>query len=58
MKEFSAMYPDMADLVNSTAAARTNGYISGHGTFSQLQEELSGFGLSPQGEQRLLKIVR
>ncbi len=58
MKEFRAMYPDMADLVNSTAAARTNGYISGHGTFSQLQEELSGLGLSPQGEQRLLNIVR
>ena len=58
MKEFRAIYPDMNDLVNSTAAARTNGYVSGHGIHSQLREELSGLGLSPQGEQKLLKIVR
>jgi peptide-methionine (S)-S-oxide reductase len=58
MKEFRAMYPDTDAWVNSTAAARVNGYIGRHGTFSQLQEELGDLGLSPQGEQKLLNIVR
>ena len=57
MKEFSVMYPADKDLVDSTAAARVNGYLGGYGTFEALQAELSSLGLSPEGSQKLLDIV-
>ena len=40
MDEFRAMYPRDADFVNSTAAARVNSYLDGHGTFAALQMEI------------------
>jgi peptide-methionine (S)-S-oxide reductase len=58
MKEFSAMYPADEDLVDSTAAARVNGHLAGYGTVEALQAELSSLGLSPEGSQKLLDIMR
>jgi peptide-methionine (S)-S-oxide reductase len=55
--EFQALYPDVTDLVNSTAAARVNGYVGGHGTLAALQAEIDDLGLSPAGRERLLEIV-
>ena len=52
------MYPDTDDFINSTAAARVNGYVAGYGTLETLQEELDSLGLSPEGNERLLSIVR
>jgi len=57
MREFSTIYPATEDFVNSTAAARVNGYLSGYGTFTELQEEVDGFGLSPTRAETLLDIV-
>ncbi len=57
MREFSAMYPDINDLTDSTAAARVNGYLGGYGTFAGLQDEISGFGLSTAANKKLLDIV-
>ena len=57
MREFQAMYPEFADLVASTAAARVNGYLSGQGTREQLLNEIGDLGLSPEAEDRLLSIV-
>lgn len=57
MKEFIAIYPDHGDFVNSTAAARVNGYVAGYGACAALQAELGSFGLSPAGEKRLRDIV-
>jgi peptide-methionine (S)-S-oxide reductase len=57
MKEFSIIYPDNDDFVDSTVAARLNGYVGGHGTFEALRAELSGLGLSPERNKRLLDIV-
>ena len=57
MKEFSVWYPNPDDFVNSTAAARVNGYLYGYGTFDALPEEISGFGLSQEGNKKLLDIV-
>lgn len=57
-KELSVIYPDAEDFVNSTAAARINGYLDGYGTLADLQEELAGFGLSPQAEKQLISIVK
>jgi peptide-methionine (S)-S-oxide reductase len=58
MKEFSAMYPDTNGFVNSTAAARVNGYLDGYGTLEVLQEELSSLGLSPAAGKRFVDAVK
>jgi methionine-S-sulfoxide reductase len=55
MKEFRAMYTDMGDFVDSTAAARVNGYLSGFGDPDILQGELSRFGLTEAGAERLFE---
>ena len=57
VREINSVYPNHRDLVNSTAAARLNGYASGYGTPEQLARELPDLGLSEQGEQVLLKMV-
>ncbi|MCK6630630.1 MAG: peptide-methionine (S)-S-oxide reductase [Anaerolineae bacterium] len=58
LDELKAIYPNHQDLVNSTAAARVNGYVSGYGDIAQLQKELDSLGLSPKGRQRLLEMAR
>jgi len=55
--EFRQMFPLEKDFVNSTAAARVNGYIGGFGTMACLQEELDRLGLSEEGRKRLLASV-
>lgn len=57
MSEFSAIYPNSDDFVNSTAVARVNGYLDGYGTLADLQAEIDDFGLSPAARQRLLDLV-
>jgi peptide-methionine (S)-S-oxide reductase len=57
MKEFNAIYPNAEDFINSTAAARVNGYINGYGTPETLQKELSSLGLSPAANKMLTDIV-
>jgi methionine-S-sulfoxide reductase len=41
MEELAAIYPDFADFVDSTAVARINGYVGGHVTLKELQEQLN-----------------
>ena len=55
--EFRMMFPSERDFVNSTAAARVNGYISGNGTYAALKEELDQLGLSETGRKKLLERV-
>jgi len=43
MEELSAIYPNFADFIDSTAVARINGYVGGHVTFEDLQEQLDSF---------------
>ncbi len=57
MAEFSAMYPLEDDLVNSTAAARVNGYLGGYGSLEVVKSEIEELGLSPGSSKRLLDIV-
>jgi len=57
MEEFNIIYPVKEDFVNSTAAARVNGYVSGHGAVEDVEAALNGLGLSPKGTERLLDIV-
>lgn len=53
--DFQEMYPDALGLMNSTAAARVNGYLGGHGTEAMLRADLPRLGLSPAGNKRLLQ---
>ena len=57
MKEFNIIYPAAKDFINSTAAARVNGYAGGYGTLDNLQKELDSLGLSAAGSSRLLEIA-
>jgi hypothetical protein len=54
---FNAMYPDFDDLVDSTAAARVNGYAGGHGTLEQLEDEIDKLGLSAEEQETLREMV-
>jgi peptide-methionine (S)-S-oxide reductase len=51
--EIQAIYPEMEDLVASTAAARINGYLDGYGSVDQFGAEIDGLGLSDAGRELL-----
>jgi peptide-methionine (S)-S-oxide reductase len=57
MEELRVQDPEERQLVDSTAAARLNGYVGGFGTLEQLEAELESFGLSEQAGQVLRKRV-
>jgi peptide-methionine (S)-S-oxide reductase len=57
MTEFNGIYRANLDFVNSTAAARVNGYLDGYGTPEDLERELASLGLSPAAGKRLQAIV-
>ena len=58
MREFNAMYPLQEDFMNSTTAARINGYLYGYGSLEDLKDELPGFGLSTAAERKLMEVVK
>ena len=58
LREFQRIYPAPADFVNSTAAARVNGYLGGFGTVDDVKADLSQLGLSSAGNSALLQLVR
>ena len=55
--EFKNMYPRTIDFINSTAAARVNGYVSGYATPDEVEMNLENLGLSAAGSLRLLEIA-
>lgn len=57
-RELGRIYPQEDAFVDSTAAARMNGYAGGYGTRDQLTREMPLLGLSPEGQERLYKLVR
>lgn len=58
MTEYRDVYPEMADIVNSTSAARVNGYIGGYGDISKFKKEFSALGLSEDKENFLKDIIK
>jgi peptide-methionine (S)-S-oxide reductase len=58
MKEFRAVYPSEKEFMDSTAAARVNGYLAGHGTWESLREELNSVDLPPETIRKLWDIIR
>ena len=57
MTEFKAFYSRNIDFVNSTAAARVNGYVGGHGGLEEIKANIEILGLSAAGQKRLLEIA-
>ena len=57
-KELEQAYPRLDDFVRSTAAARINGYLAGHGSLEQLERELPRLGLSVETGKLLLRKAR
>jgi peptide-methionine (S)-S-oxide reductase len=58
LEEFRLMYPEEGDFINSTSAARVNGYLAGYGTYADLTKEFGSLGLSERAGKKLLDIVR
>jgi peptide-methionine (S)-S-oxide reductase len=58
VKEFRAIYPTDEGLMNSTAAARVNGYLSGLACFEDVQEAVNSIGLPAKARDRLLGTIR
>jgi peptide-methionine (S)-S-oxide reductase len=58
MAEFATIYPDPIDFVNSSAAARVNGYLGGNGTLAQFEAEIDELGLSAEARQYLEEIAQ
>lgn len=57
-RELKAIYPDTEDLVNSTAAARINGYLSGHGNLEMVEAELGRLGLSAAQTRSIIEKLK
>ena len=58
LRQFQQYYPQAADLMNSTAAARVNGYIGGHGTAAAYKADIDRLGLSAAAREELEELVR
>jgi len=54
--EYARIYPDAMDFVNSTAAARVNGYLGGYGESGDLRANLDRLGLSEEGKSLLARV--
>jgi len=54
--ELKKIYPNFQDFVDSTAVARLNGFIGGHGTCEQLKKEIITYGLTEVSEKYLLNL--
>ncbi len=53
--ELKAIYPDQKDFRDSTAAARLNGYVAGHGNPEVVQKVVDKLGLSSKAQEELLR---
>ncbi|MGB1253794.1 MAG: hypothetical protein ACPG8W_24505 [Candidatus Promineifilaceae bacterium] len=49
------MYPEFGNVIDSTAAARMNGYVCGYGSKAQLKAEIESFGLPEKAAQQLTR---
>jgi peptide-methionine (S)-S-oxide reductase len=54
LKELQRYHPQDEGLMNSTAAARVNGYLGGNGSADSLKAEIDRYGLSESSRQALL----
>ena len=53
----SAIYPNPRDFLDSTAAARINGYLGGYGDQETLKTQANRLGLSEAGQRKLIQMT-
>jgi len=58
LRDLQRYYETDRGLTNSTAASKLNGYLYGCGSLEELRSELGGFGLSDEGNERVIRVVR
>ena len=58
LRDLTRFYPKAKALTDSTAAARLNGYLGGHGSWTQLQREIDGLGLREENRRQLVALVQ
>ncbi len=58
MRQFLQHYPQAVDFMNSTAAARVNGYIGGYGTAAAYKADIDRLGLSAAAREEIEELVR
>ena len=57
-RELLAIFPDQDDFMNSSAAAKVNGYLAGLGDPAQFERELPDLGLSSGAQEYLARIFK
>ena len=57
LRQFRALYPQDEEFINSTAAARVNGYLGGYGTLATVEAAIADLGLSLEAREELLDLV-
>ncbi len=57
LQEFTRMYPNFVGVVDSTAAARVNGFLYGCGSPDDVRELEDDLGLSPEAVTRLIQAL-
>ena len=57
MREFARLFPGERGFVDSTAAARVNGWLSGCATAGQLDRELGLTGLGPSAQETVRAVA-
>jgi len=55
--ELRALYPQGNDWIDSTVAARANGYLGGYGTLDGVEAAVEELGLSAEAKGRLLDLL-
>ena len=58
MKRFHEMYPDFRGVVDSTSAARLNGFAGGQGTAALFDEEKAEYGFAAGDLGALIREAR
>jgi peptide-methionine (S)-S-oxide reductase len=57
MEMFRTLYPDWEDFLDSTLAARVNGYVGGYGNLEALEAIVDEQGMVTETRQKLLDIL-
>ncbi len=58
LRSLQRYYPTPDGLVHSTAAARVNGYLGGHGRKAGLDADIDRLGLTGEGRRKLAEVFR
>jgi hypothetical protein len=55
--ELTAIYPELVDFTNSTAAMKINACLGGYGSRKALANDIDRFGLSAEGKKKLREFM-